>query len=79
MSFSWLGLLEVSVVLLERVVVLTQLVETGGLDQHPRVRTGKSGDGEHADRRRSHEDVSVMKRDRNLVQVSSSSRLTNMM
>ena len=62
-------LLEVRVVFLERVVILAQLIETGGLDEHPRVGSGEAGDGEHADSGGSHEDVSVMKRDWNLVQV----------
>ncbi len=62
-------LFEVSVVLLERVVILAKLVETGGLDEHPRVGSGEAGDGKHADSGGGHEDVSVMKRDRNLVQV----------
>ena len=64
------GLLEVSVVLLERVVVGAQLVEAGGLDEHPGVGAGETGDGEHADHGGGHEGVGVLQRNGNLVQVS---------
>ena len=64
------GLLEVCVVLLQRVVILPKLVEAGGLDQHPRVRPSQAGDSKHADRRRGYKKVRIVKRDRNLVQVA---------
>ena len=64
------GLLEVRVVLLQRVVVLPKLVEAGGLDQHSRVRAGQSGDGKHADGRGGYEKISIVKGDRNLIQVA---------
>jgi hypothetical protein len=63
-------LLEVRIVLLERVVVLPELVEPGGFDQHPRVRAGQSGDREHADSGSSNEKIGVVEGYRNLVQVA---------
>ena len=47
-----------------------KLIEAGRLDQHPRVRTGQSGDGKHADRRRGNKKIGIVKRDRNLIQVA---------
>ena len=52
-------LLKAGVVFLERVMILTELVEARSLDEHPRVGTGEAGDGEHADSGRGYEDVDV--------------------
>jgi hypothetical protein len=59
--------LERGVVVLERLVVLPELVEARGFDEHPRVGAGESGDGEHADRGGGDEDVRVVEGDGHLV------------
>ncbi len=51
-------------------MVLAKLVESRSLDQHPRVGACQPGDGEHTDRRNGYEKISVMKGDRNLIQVA---------
>jgi hypothetical protein len=51
-------------------VILTQLVEACGLDQHPRVRPSQPGDGKHTDDRRRNEQVCVVKWNRDLIQVA---------
>lgn len=63
-------LLEVRVVLLEGVVVLAELVEAGGLDQHPGVRPCQAGNGEHTDCCGGYTEVSVVQRNRDLIQAT---------
>lgn len=63
-------LLQVGVVLLERVVVRTQLVEARRLDQHPGIRASQAGHGEGADHGRRDEYVRVVQRQRYLTHSS---------
>lgn len=62
------GLFEMRVVFLEVVVILTELVEPGSLDQHPRVRASEASNREQTDHGCSDEDVGIVKRDGNLAE-----------
>jgi hypothetical protein len=51
-------------------LILAELVEAGGLDEHAGVGAGHARDGEHTDDGSGHEDVGVGHRNGNLAQVS---------
>ena len=63
-------LFEVGVVFLQRVVIVTELIEASRFDEHAGVGAGETGDGKEPDDGRSNEDVGVMQRDGNLVEVA---------
>src|SRR5271169_4781203 len=63
-------LLEVRVVLLERVVVLPELIKAGSLDQHSRIRPGQPRDGKHADGSGRYKNMCISKGDGDLIQVA---------
>jgi len=52
--------------LLQRLVILTQLVEAGSLDEHAGVGTRETGDREESDDGHGYKAVCVMQRDRHL-------------